>query len=151
MSKKHHQKIAKIFKKDLTSVAKWCIIILEWESIIIFFIFLPRPHASSSSSSSSSHETPGGVEARRALTFCNLVTFCPYRTYVRQTYVRKKFFKKILENYLFLCYNYVRGGKGAYKKMKRLGALFFIIIIYIAKKFFWKVLKKGCNFLFILI
>ena len=61
MLKKHHQKIAKIFKKDLISVAKGYIIILEWENIIIFFIFLP--HLAASSSSSSSHETPGGVEA----------------------------------------------------------------------------------------
>lgn len=132
MSKKHHQKIAKIFKKGLTSVARWCIIILEWESIIIFFIFLPRPHASSSSSSSSSHETPGGVEARRALTFCNLVTFCPY-----QTYVRKKFFQKILENYLFLWYNYVRGGKGR-PIYETLGCVVFSLYIIYSKKIFLK-------------
>lgn len=60
----------------------------------------------------------------------------------------KNFFKKILENYLFLCYNYVRGGKGAYKKMIRLGALFFIIIIYMAKNFLEKLFKKGLQFSF---
>ena len=103
-----------------------------------FLFFYPAPTRPAPAPSSSSHETPGGVEARRALTICNLVTFCPYRTNVR-----KKFFQKILEKYLRLCYNHVRGGKGAYKKMKRLGALFFIIIIYIAKKFFRKLFKKG--------
>ena len=137
MSKKHHKKIAKIFKKDLISVAKWCIIILEWESIIIFFIFLPRLHASSSSSSSSSHETPGGVEARRALTFCNLVTFCLYRTYVR-----KKFLKKYLKTTCFYGIIMLEVEKGL-PYMKRLGALSFHYIIYIAKKFFRKTFKKG--------
>ena len=128
----------------MISIAKWCIIILEWESIIIFFIFLPRLHASSSSSSS--HETPGGVEARRALTFCNLVTFCPYQTYVR----KKIFFKKYLKTTCFYAIIMLEVEKGVLY-MKRLGALSFHYIIYIAKNFFENFLKKGCNFLFILI
>lgn len=125
----------------MISIAKWCIIILEWESIIIFFIFLPRLHASSSSSSS--HETPGGVEARRALTICNLVTFCSY-----QTYVRKKFFQKILENYLFLCYNHVRGGKGL-ALYETLGCVVFSLYNIYSKKIFLKsFLKKVAIFFF---
>lgn len=102
-----------------------------------FFIFLPRPHASSSSSSSSSHETPGGVEARRALTICNLVTFCPYRTYVR----KKIFLKKYLKTTCFYAIIMLEVEKGVLY-MKRLGALFFIIIIYIAKNFLENFLKR---------
>ena len=136
MSKKHHQKIAKIFKKDLISVAKGCIIILEWESIIIFFIFLPRPHASSSSSSSSSHETPGGVEAPQGdgLEVNHLL--------LGEHTFAKNFFKKYLKNTCVYVIIMLEVEKGL-PYMKRLGALFFIIIIYIAKKFFRKTFKKG--------
>ena len=113
------------------------------EYYYFFLFFLPRLHASSSSSSS--HETPGGVEARRALTFCNLVTFCPYRTYVR-----KKIFKKYLQTTCFYGIIMLEVEKGVLY-MKRLGALSFHYIIYIAKNFLEKLLKKGCNFLFVLI
>ena len=144
MSKKHHQKIAKIFKKGLTSVAKWCIIILEWESIIIFFIFLPRLHASSSSSSSSSHETPGGVEAPQGdgLEVNHLS--------LGERMFAKNFFKKYLKTTCFYVIIMLEVEKGVLY-MKRLGALSFHYILYTAKNFLEKLFKRGCNFLFVLI
>ena len=142
MSKKHHQKIAKIFKKGLIFVAKWCIIILEWESIIIFFIFLPRPHASSSSSSS--HETPGGVEAPQGDGFEVSHLLLGEHMFV------KNFFKKYLQTTCFYGIIMLEVEKGL-SYMKRLGALSFHYILYIAKNFLEKLFKKGCNFLFVLI
>ena len=144
MSKKHHQKIAKILKKDLIFVAKGCIIILEWESIIIFFIFLPRLAASSSSSSSSSHETPGGVEAPQGdgLEVSHLL--------LGEHMFVKNFFKKYLQSTCFYVIIMLEVEKGL-SYMKRLGALSFHYIIYIAKIFLKNFSKKGCNFLFVLI
>ena len=144
MSKKHHQKIAKIFKKDLIFVARWCIIILEWESIIIFFIFLPHLHASSSSSSSSSHETPGGVEAPQGDGLEVIHLLLGEHMFV------KNFFKKYLKTTCFYVIIMLEVEKGV-PYMKRLGALSFHYIIYIAKNFLENFLKKGCIFIFVLI
>lgn len=67
---------------------------------------------------------------------------------IGRTNVRKKFFQKILEKYLFLCYNHVRGGKGAYKKNETLGCVVFHYYNIYSKKFFRKTFQKGLQFSF---